>query len=687
MASKKKEPKYVFVKRPSQEKIDSSTKLYFHGAITREIAEQRLLQCSQEDGTFLIRQSTNKVGNTVLSVVVNHKPNRVVHYQVNRKADGLVSIEGGPSFPGPVELVEYYMNNKDRLLTVLTMPCNRPDESVELYKGISHQHLEEATRAVLKKNDIEDENAVRQFKIQFEPIIGALLHKEQPWFHGIIPRSEAESRLRQTGAKDGTFLFRERGKPRDTFALVLCFNDTTYHYLFERNNQGQLSIKQGRLFENLMGVVSYYSQNCEGLWSTLKEACDVRHFQYRPRSEVNAHNILLNTYIQEALNKEVARKPSEELKKFRSIKRKDEPGKSNPQVLPHGGDLISFDQPGGVLENGRTLSGRELPPVPSSNSNSNEDAWKMEKIYDVAKLSKTEGYVKLTSERSPMQLDARRLTLNEELGHGNFGSVLKGDYKTDDGKKIPVAVKTLKDEDISSQKSEVLDEAKIMAKLDHPHIVRLIGVTQSPSLMIVMEIAPLGPLNKYLKKNKSMQLINILILMLQVDEGMDYLESQRFVHRDLAARNVLVVSKDFVKISDFGMSRATGAGNEYYRAERAGKWPLKWYAPECIYYRKFTSKGDVWSYGVTLWEALTYGKKPFEGMKGPQIVDYIETGGRLDPPPGCPPFIYEIMRQCWQYNVDHRPTFNQIGSNLHRFLQNPEGNHTYPVEHIPDRFV
>ena len=49
----------------------------------------------------------------------------------------------------------------------------------------------------------------------------------------------------------------------------------------------------------------------------------------------------------------------------------------------------------------------------------------------------------------------------------------------------------------------------------------------------------------------------------------------------------------------------------FFQAERAGKWPLKWYAPECIYYRIFTSKGDVWSYGVTMWEAVMYGGKPY----------------------------------------------------------------------------
>ena len=56
-----------------------------------------------------------------------------------------------------------------------------------------------------------------------------------------------------------------------------------------------------------------------------------------------------------------------------------------------------------------------------------------------------------------------------------------------------------------------------MAKLDHPHIVRLIGVVKSPNLMIVMELAPFGQLNKYLKKNKQLTIPQILVLMLQVN--------------------------------------------------------------------------------------------------------------------------------------------------------------------------
>ena len=53
----------------------------------------------------------------------------------------------------------------------------------------------------------------------------------------------------------------------------------------------------------------------------------------------------------------------------------------------------------------------------------------------------------------------------------------------------------------------------------------------------------------------------------------------------------------------------------YIQAETAGRWPLKWYAPECIYYAKFDSKSDVWSYGVTAWEAFSYGSKPYSVSK------------------------------------------------------------------------
>ncbi|XP_020911959.1 tyrosine-protein kinase ZAP-70 [Exaiptasia diaphana] len=162
----------------------------------------------------------------------------------------------------------------------------------------------------------------------------------------------------------------------------------------------------------------------------------------------------------------------------------------------------------------------------------------------------------------------------------------------------------------------------------------------------------------------------VIILPIQ---GMQYLEAQQFVHRDLAARNVLVVNESFVKISDFGMSRAMGSGSDYYRAETAGIWPLKWCAPESIYFRKFSSKSDVWSYGVTLWEATSYGARPYKGINGQIIIQKLENGYRLPCPMHVPSEVYKIMKNCWEYQEEDRPSFTSIWQLLGNIIYKLKG--------------
>ncbi|XP_035523462.1 tyrosine-protein kinase SYK-like [Morone saxatilis] len=103
------------------------------------------------------------------------------------------------------------------------------------------------------------------------------------------------------------------------------------------------------------------------------------------------------------------------------------------------------------------------------------------------------------------------------------------------------------------------------------------------------------------------------------------------------------------------------------QAKGHGKWPVKWYAPECINYFKFSSKSDVWSFGVLMWEAFSFGQKPYKGMKGNDVMQMIEGGRRMDAPVNCPEEMYDLMRTCWTYKADERPGFNVVEPRLREY--------------------
>lgn len=187
-------------------------------------------------------------------------------------------------------------------------------------------------------------------------------------------------------------------------------------------------------------------------------------------------------------------------------------------------------------------------------------------------------------------------------GMGEFGVVQQGVW-TNDGERIQVAIKCLSRERMQNNPIEFLKEAAIMHSIDHEHIVRLYGVVlDTNSLMLVTELAPLRSLLECLKEpslRSSFPVPSLCDFAVQIVDGMQYLEAKRLIHRDLAARNILVFSKNKVKISDFGLSRALGVGKDYYQTNFNVnlKLPIAWCAPECISYLKFTSASDVWAYG------------------------------------------------------------------------------------------
>ncbi|CAZ39159.1 Ack-related non-receptor tyrosine kinase [Caenorhabditis elegans] len=261
-----------------------------------------------------------------------------------------------------------------------------------------------------------------------------------------------------------------------------------------------------------------------------------------------------------------------------------------------------------------------------------------------------------------------KITLCKELGQGEFGSVWQAGWKNSAGSDvIQVAVKCVGSDKLLATSSSFLQEAAIMTRMRHEHVVRLYGVVlDTKKIMLVSELATCGSLLECLHKPALRDSFPVHVLCdyaEQIAMGMSYLELQRLIHRDLAARNVLVFSPKLVKISDFGLSRSLGIGEDYYRSEFTPnlKLPIAWCAPECINFLKFTSKSDVWAYGVTIWEMFSYGEMPWKGRSGAQILELVDRKKELlTRPKACPEDIYDMLKETWTHQVQDRPTFSDI---------------------------
>nr|XP_023664176.1 ephrin type-A receptor 5-like [Paramormyrops kingsleyae] len=200
-----------------------------------------------------------------------------------------------------------------------------------------------------------------------------------------------------------------------------------------------------------------------------------------------------------------------------------------------------------------------------------------------------------------------------------------------------------------------------------PHLPR-----SGKPVMIITEYMENGSLDTFLKKNDGQFTVIQLVGMLRgIASGMRYLSDTGFVHRDLAARNILVNSNLVCKVSDFGLSRVLEDDPEAAYTTRGGKIPIRWTAPEAITFRKFTSASDVWSYGIVMWEVMSYGERPYWEMSNQDVIKAVEENYRLPGPMDCPAVLYQLMMDCWQKERNSRPKFDEIVSLLDKLIRNP----------------
>ena len=307
------------------------------------------------------------------------------------------------------------------------------------------------------------------------------------------------------------------------------------------------------------------------------------------------------------------------------------------------------------------------------------------------------------------KIEKSKIRYLQEIGQGHFGTVFQGECDwikrnnssdEETGETVKVAVKTIKSKDDSDKSiEEFVREAKIVHQFNHPNVVEFYGVCMDElPYYMVFEYMNQGDLCQYIRErgssaqrrynpprtrtrnsssssnfsndSASLGVTDLLDICKQVVSGMAYLESENYIHRDLAARNCLVNSGTVgpvVKIADFGMSKNLYS-SDYYRMSNENSLPIRWMAPEALIYGKFSTKADVWAFGVVVWEVFSFGLQPYWGNTNESVMEMVRSGKLLNRPDCCPDKLFSLVKGgCWSFYEYQRMSFKTLETQLRSF--------------------
>lgn len=296
------------------------------------------------------------------------------------------------------------------------------------------------------------------------------------------------------------------------------------------------------------------------------------------------------------------------------------------------------------------------------------------------------------------------LTSKRIIGHGQYGKVYLADVEEGSckGDATRAAVKLMRPNLGHVDGNDFLGEAVMMSKFDHPQLMSLLGVCveKKPWLILVefMHYKDLGLVLKHTKKlGCLLRSHEMLTFCVQVASGMCFLAEQRFIHRDLAARNVMLTHQNKVRIGDFGLARQIPEDKDYWKLDKAGRLPVKYMALESLTLKRFYIASDVWSFGVYMWEVMSYGAVPWVAEKIPntEVKSAVRKGVRIgkakmalldDEGAGADNtasgdnakfwnWWYTLMVQTWKADHKQRPTFPDILEILQSRHALEEGRH------------
>ncbi len=253
------------------------------------------------------------------------------------------------------------------------------------------------------------------------------------------------------------------------------------------------------------------------------------------------------------------------------------------------------------------------------------------------------------------------LTFVKQIGEGGFSSVYQMTLMHPSLGPIEVAAKKLIKRDVK--------ELDIMSGLDHPNIVRLLGVVdEQMDFMLILELCDRGSLRSYLQELNGASLPDDQFYdwMEQAARPLEYLKMKHIIHKDVKSPNYMITKENTLKLGDFGIAKF--ANQTIDNATQTASYP--WMAPELLTKGVLSPKFDIFAYGVVVWELRT-GKYPFEGLEFQVIAWRVcQENERLPIPDDCPKPIKNLMKRCWKADWKKRPSIEEVMEMVSLYLSN-----------------
>lgn len=323
-----------------------------------------------------------------------------------------------------------------------------------------------------------------------------------------------------------------------------------------------------------------------------------------------------------------------------------------------------------------------IAPVPPSRGLNQEAGEHRRSVFVPLKETTVESLLK-TSTHALAKLQVPREQLSEvleQIYNGSCGAIYRSKmYTGDPAKYKSVVLKTLKESAGLHEIQDFLGRIQFYQYLGkHQNLVQLEGCcTEGLPLYMVLEDMAQGDLLSFLWTCRrdvmtmdglpyDLSEVQIYHIGKQVLLALEFLQDKHLFHGDVAARNILIQCDLTAKLCGLGLAYEV---HTHGAISSTRTIPLKWLAPERLLQRPAGIRGDIWSFGILLYEMVTLGAPPYPEVPPVSILQHLQRRKIMKRPSSCTPTMYGLMKSCWRWSEDSRPSLRELRSRLETAAQ------------------